>query len=226
MRGIRPRPRQRQVAAGAAVQRREPHARDVRVGRRRRQSRAAQRVEQPLELRPLVVILLLERERRHARRPRTHCADAEHALRDVVTRPSRVIRHVGGDRRQFVEPFRREPRRPRPRGRPAPPASDEVSGRAGGSGATFCNGGFAAGRGSWTTSVAAAISPSRLQSRRVSIVTMAQPNSIGRKSAKRSRLRVTDAATVTGRPLSITTLSPKTRLPGVAPEGNSSKTTG
>jgi hypothetical protein len=58
------------------------------------------------------------------------------------------------------------------------------------------------------------------------MLTMANPNPNGRKSATRSRLRVIDAAGVTGRPLSITTLSLNTRLPGVAPDCRSSKMIG
>ncbi len=46
------------------------------------------------------------------------------------------------------------------------------------------------------------------------------------KSATRSRLRVTAADGVTGRPVSIITCRPSTRLPGVAAPGSSSKTIG
>ena len=70
------------------------------------------------------------------------------------------------------------------------------------------------------------MSPRRLQSGRVSIETMAQAKPKGRKSAARSRFRVTDAAAVTGSPFSMTTLSPNARLPGEAPEARSSNTIG
>ncbi len=61
---------------------------------------------------------------------------------------------------------------------------------------------------------------------RSSIETMAAPNRNGRKSATRSKLRVNEAAGVTGKPLSMTTLMPTMLLPGVAPERPSSKATG
>ena len=81
-------------------------------------------------------------------------------------------------------------------------------------------------RGSCTTIVAAAMSPRRLQSRRRSMLTIANPYRKGRKSAARSRFRATDAAGVTGSPVSITTLSAYVRFPGVAPSGESSNITG
>lgn len=48
------------------------------------------------------------------------------------------------------------------------------------------------------------------------MLTSAKPYIIGKKSAKRSKLRVNDAAGVIGSPLSMTTFSPSARLPGVA----------
>ena len=58
------------------------------------------------------------------------------------------------------------------------------------------------------------------------MLAIANPKKNGRKSATRKRLRVIEAAGVTGSPLSITTLRLNTRLPGVAPVARSSKMIG
>ena len=213
------RAREREMLAGAAIQRR-----DALAGHRlkpcalRGSCRASDQIERRFELRPLVLVQLLEMQRRHARRPSSHCATP--STRRVTSGPARpvVARTRRGERRELVEPLggerrraRRErddrgliPRRERTHGRQR---RDHVERRPSARRA-------AGARRAWRRRCRrAACSPcaaacSRSRSRRAN----------GRKSATRSRLRVNEAAGVTGRPLSMTTLSPNTRLPGVAPE--------
>ena len=94
VRRIASRARQREMFAGAAVERGDPGARDRRrIGGSPAFPRDRAR-EERFELRPIVLVRPLEPERRHHRRPRTHCATPR--TRRVTSGPERPLSPEAG----------------------------------------------------------------------------------------------------------------------------------
>ena len=76
--------------------------RDMAAGHRVRPA-AGEPIEEGLELGPLVLVQLLEPQRRHHRRPSTHCATPRTRTRDVASGPAGVARHRRRQRGELVE---------------------------------------------------------------------------------------------------------------------------
>src|SRR5580765_1291024 len=84
---IRARAGERKVLAGTAIERRQSRAGHLHCRHPAPRFASERAVEHGLELGPLVLIHLLETERRHDRRPRTNCATPR--TRRVTSGPSR-----------------------------------------------------------------------------------------------------------------------------------------